>query len=116
MQETSVEQEAMIKEIAEFLKKSFLNGSKRCFPKRVLKRPDDGDETNVEGEEVEVVKQFGRKQFGELASPFRAPDRKNWRYLDTQHGIRKEGDNFEIGDSMGTIDNNSNIVINGETI
>jgi len=49
--------------------------------------------------------------YGEIASPFLSPDT---RLLDTQYGIRKEGDNFKIGNSTVIIDNISNLSIKGK--
>jgi len=34
--------------------------------------------------------------------------------LDTQYGIRRDGDNFKIGNSNVTVDNMSNITIKGK--
>ena len=34
--------------------------------------------------------------------------------LDTQYGIRRDGDNFNIGNSNVTVDNMSNITIKGK--
>ena len=62
---------------------------------------DDDDETEV----GEKVKLFGRKHCGEIASPFLTPYLSNTQLLDTQYGIRREGNNFKIDNSTITIDN-----------
>jgi hypothetical protein len=48
--------------------------------------------------------------YGEIASPFLNPDT---RLLDTKYGIRKDGDNFKIGNSTVIVDNMSNLYIKG---
>ena len=57
---------------------------------------------------------MGRKHYGEIASPFLGPYLSNTQLLDTQYGIRREGDNFKIGSSTVTMDNMSNITIKGK--
>ena len=47
----------------------------------------------------------------EIASPFFSP---NTQLLDTQYGIRKDGDNLKIGNSTVTEDSSSNISIRGK--
>ena len=50
--------------------------------------------------------------YAEMASPFLF--KTNTRFLDTQYGIRKDGDNLEIGNSTVTVDDYSNITIRGK--
>ena len=69
-------------------------------------KEDDDDDTDIDAE----VKIFGRKHYGEIASPFFSAYLSNTRLLDTQYGIRREGDNFKIGNSTVTSDM-SNITI-----
>jgi hypothetical protein len=52
--------------------------------------------------------------FGELASPYLKPYLHNARFLDKQYGIRREDDGrLMIGDSVLTVDDTSDISING---
>jgi len=50
--------------------------------------------------------------YAEMASPFLF--KTNTRFLDTQYGIRKDGDNLKIGNSNVTVDSFSNINIRGK--
>ena len=50
--------------------------------------------------------------YGATASPFLFSP--NTRLLDTQYGIRKDGDNLKIGNSNVTVDSSSNIIIRGK--
>ena len=54
---------------------------------------DDDDDNAIE----ENGSDFGRKNFGELASPYLTTHLYN-RFLDKQYGIRKEEGRFMIGD------------------
>jgi len=72
---------------------------------------DDDDDDNVFVEED--AKAFGRENVGPIASPYIVPYLYNRRYLDTQYGLRKNGDSFKIGDSAVLVDPNSNITIKG---
>jgi hypothetical protein len=49
-----------------------------------------------------------------MASPFESPYLKDSKLLDTQYGIRREGDNFKIGNATFTIDNMSNLIVKGK--
>jgi len=42
---------------------------------------------------------YGRENVGPIASPYLIPYGYKRRFLDTQYGIRKDGDLFMIGDS-----------------
>jgi len=70
---------------------------------------DDDDDVFVE----EEAQAFGRENVGPIASPYIVPYLYNRRYLDTQYGLRKDGDSFKIGDSAVLVDPNSNITIKG---
>ena len=60
----------------------------------------------------EDVIYFGRKNFGELASPFLTPYLYSRRFLDKQYGIRREDDGtFMIGDSTLSVDEARDISI-----
>jgi hypothetical protein len=73
---------------------------------------DDGDETNFE----EDVRKFGSTQFGSVASPYLAPYLYNKRFLYRQYGSMKEGNVFKIGDSSLTLDEQSDIRIQGKNL
>ena len=64
----------------------------------------------------EKVKLFSRKKYGEIASPFLSPYLKDSRLLDTQYGVRRERDNFKIGNATVTVDNMSNQTIKGSSL
>ena len=51
---------------------------------------DDGDDDNVFVEDD--AQAFGRENVGPIASPYIVPYLYNRRYLDTQYGLRKDGD------------------------
>ena len=83
-------------------------------PKKTVVEIEDDDNGEGEGDVEESLKSFGRKHYGELASPFLGPYLSNTRMLDTQYGIRRDGDNFKIGNSNVTVDNMSNITLKGK--
>jgi hypothetical protein len=58
--------------------------------------------------EQEVL-DFNTRNFGPLASPY--VYKKQPLYLDTQYGIRKESDQFKLGNSIFGIDTEGNIYI-----
>ena len=70
---------------------------------------DDDDDDNVFVEED--AQAFGRENVGPIASPYIVPYLYNRRYLDTQYGLRKDGDSFKIGDSTVLVDPDSDITI-----
>jgi len=71
---------------------------------------DDEEEDDVE----EEVSDLGRKNFGQIASPYLKPYIYNARFLDKQYGIRREDDgSFMIGDSTLSVDDTSDISIQG---
>jgi hypothetical protein len=82
-------------------------------PKIRVDTDSDDDDVVEEYPEEEDVTRFGREKFGSLASPYLTPYIYDTRKLDTQYGIRKEGNEFKIGDSTVTVDTNSNIHIKG---
>ena len=62
----------------------------------------------------EEVTDSDMEYFGELASPYLKPYKHNARFLDKQYGIRREDDgSFMVGDSVLSVDNTSDITING---
>ena len=70
----------------------------------------DEDDDYVEDE----AKRYGRKEFGAVASSYLLPNLYNRRFLDTQYGIRKDGDTFMIGDSTLTVDRDGDITVKGK--
>ena len=60
------------------------------------------------------VKDYGRKHFGEIASPYLSPYIYGRKLLDTRYGIRKDDGAFKIGDCTLTVDNRSDIWIKGK--
>jgi hypothetical protein len=77
---------------------------------------DDDDDDNDDDDDVveEEVKKFGRKNFGEIASPYLTPHLYNRRFLDRQYGIRREdGGRFMIGDSTLSVEDASDIFLKG---
>jgi len=55
----------------------------------------EDDDNFVEGE----ARAYGRENVGPVASPYMMPYVYKRRFLDTQYGVRKDGDRFMIGDS-----------------
>ena len=80
--------------------------------KRKISESEEEEEIVPEFEEIE---RYGRKHFGEIASPYIAPYFHNSRFLDSVFGIRREDDSFMIGDLPISVDDESNVVIRGET-
>ena len=70
---------------------------------------DDDDDDNIFVEED--AQAFGRENVGPIASPYMVPYLYNRRYLDTQYGLRKDGDSFKIGESTVLADPDSDITI-----
>ena len=55
-----------------------------------------------------------KENFGEVPSPYLKPYMHFAKFLDKQYGIRREDDGrFMIGDSVLTVDDTSDISING---
>ena len=81
-------------------------------PKKTAVTLKDGgdDDTDIDAE----LKLLGRKNYGEIASPFLSPYICNTRLRVTQYGLGREGDNFKIGYSTVTVHNMSNINIKGK--
>ena len=85
-------------------------------PKRAvveIQESDDDDNADLL-ETEEKIKLFSKKQYGTLASPFLSPYLKDSRLLDTEYGIRREGDDFKIGNATVIVDNMSNLTIKGK--
>ena len=86
-------------------------------PKRavVAELQDSGDDDTSDLAETEAkIQLFSKKQYGPLASPFLSPYLKESRLLDTEYGIRREGEDFKIGNATVTVDNMSDLTIKGK--
>ena len=67
-------------------------------------------------EEMDRLEERLRENVGTIASGYLSPYLQRRRYLDTEFGIRREDDgSFMIRNSPLTVDENSNIIIHGET-
>jgi len=67
----------------------------------------DDDDNFVEDESHE----YGRENVGSVASVYLMPYVYKGRFLDTQYGVRKDGDLFMIGDSHIVVDTVGDITI-----
>jgi len=75
---------------------------------------DDEDSYNDDDNFVEdEAREYGRENVGPVASPYLMPYVYKRRFLDTQYGVRKEGDIFMIGDSQVLVDTSGDITIKG---
>jgi hypothetical protein len=86
----------------------------------ISKRPassNDDDNDAADGfESVDKdVRAFGKRNFGEIASPYRTPYLYNKSFHDKEYGIRKDDDTFIIGDSAINVDSKSDIIIHDKT-
>ena len=81
-------------------------------PKREPVRQDDNDDDDDDDEFLEEdAKRFGRENLGSVARPYLMLYVYKRRFLDTQYGIRKDGDSFKIGDSPVLVDQDGDITI-----
>jgi len=74
-------------------------------------REDDDHHHHDDGFLEENAKRFGRENVGSEASPYLMPYVYKRRFLDTQYGIRKDGDKFKIGNSPVLVDQDGDITI-----
>jgi len=88
---------------------TFASTPKSSFAEIGDDNDDDDDNVFVE----EDAQAFGRENVGPIASPYIVPYLYNRRYLDTQYGLRKDGESFKIGDSTVLVDPDSDITIKG---
>jgi len=73
---------------------------------------DDDDEYDDDDNIVEdEAPEYGRENVGPVASPYLMPYVYKRRFLDTQYGVRKDGDMFMIGDSPIVVDTDVAITI-----
>ena len=67
-------------------------------------------------DEMEELEERLQEKVGSTAGEYLSPYMKRSRYLDTAFGIRREDDgSFMIGNSPLTVDEESNVIIHGET-
>jgi len=77
-----------------------------------VKDDDDEDDYNDDNNFVEEeAREYGGENVGPVASPYLMPYVYKRRFLDTQYGVRKEGNTFMIGDSPVLVDPGGNITI-----
>jgi len=72
---------------------------------------EDNDDDYEDEFLEEDAKSFGRENVGPVGSPYLMPYVYKRQFLDTQYGIRKEGDIFKIGESSVLVDQDGNITI-----
>ena len=56
------------------------------------------------------TRKYARKSFGAIASPYLSPYVHKSGILDAEYGLRKVGDEFFIGNSDVTVDENSDFI------
>jgi len=79
-----------------------------------VEEDDDDDEDDYDEDDNFVeneVREYGRENISPVASPYLMPYVYEGRILDTQYGIRKDGDMFIIGDSPIVVDTSGDITI-----
>ena len=75
---------------------------------------DDGDEDDYNEDDNFVedeAHEYGIENFVPVASPYLMPYVYKRRFLDTQYGVRKEGNMFMIGDSPVLVDTSGDTTI-----
>jgi len=89
-----------------------IRSSKEIYetPKREPVRDDEDDDYDDEFLE-EDAKKFGRESVGSVPSPYLMPYVYKRRFLDTQYGMRKDGNIFKISDSAVLVDQDGDITI-----
>ena len=83
-------------------------------PKQECVEDDDDDEDDYNEDDSFVedeAREYGRENVGPVASPYLMPYVYKRRFLDTQYGVRKEGNMFMIGDSPVVVDTSGDITI-----
>jgi len=79
---------------------------------RVEDDDEDEDDYNDDDNFVEdEAREYGRENIGPIASPYMMPYVYKRRFLDTEYGVRKEGNIFMIGDSPVLVDTSGDITI-----
>ena len=81
-------------------------------PKQERVEDDDEDDYDEDDSFVEdEAREYGRENVGPVASPYLMPYVYKRRFLDTQYGVRKEGNTFMIGDSPVLVDTSGDVTI-----
>jgi len=81
-------------------------------PKKERVEDDDEDDYNDDDNFVEdEAHEYGRENVGDVASPYLMTYVYKRRFLDTQYGVRKEGNTFMIGYSPVLVDTSGDITI-----
>ena len=83
-------------------------------PKQERVQDDDANEDDYDEDDNFVedeVREYGRLNVGPVASPYLMHYVHKGRFLDTQYGVRKDGDMFMIGDSPIVGDTGGDITI-----
>jgi hypothetical protein len=76
--------------------------------------PTAASEISPKKQKFEIEDDIEVSDFGEIRSSYLKPYLHNARFLDKQYGIPREDDSrFMIGDSLLTVDDTSDISING---
>jgi len=77
-----------------------------------VEEDNDEDDYNEDDNFVEdEARGDGRENVGPVASPYLMPYVYKRRFLDTQYGVRKEGNMFMIGDSLVLVDTSGGITM-----
>ena len=85
------------------------------MPKRRGSSDEIEDDDDGGGDDTyETIDDDDVREFGEIASPYLTPYLYNRRFLDKQYGIRRDGGTFMIGNSAVSVDETSDITINGK--
>jgi len=84
-------------------------------PSKEERVEDDDDGENDYNDDDNFVedeaREYGRENVGTVAIPFPMPYVYKRRFLDTQFGVRKDGDKFMIGNSPIVVDTDGDIMI-----
>jgi hypothetical protein len=132
MEEEKVLNAALIKKIAQFLRKVLpeatsstqqqqplvpveidapsLPGTPEAVPTAAASGEPTQPSERSAIEEEEAV-DFTKRKFGKTASPYLVPYIYDKEFLDRQYGIRKSGDHYMVGDSNVSIDHASDIYV-----
>jgi hypothetical protein len=72
------------------------------------------DDNNEDDENIEEARIYGREHFGKIAFAYLTPYLYKSRYLDKVFRIQRANDDtFMIGDSSVTVDDGSNVIVQG---
>jgi len=82
-------------------------------PKQERVEYDEPDNYDEDDNFVEEARAYGRENVGSVASPYLMPYVHKRIFLISQYGVRKDGNNFMIGDSPTVVDTGGDITIKG---